>query len=119
MTCAEIVAKGKEMCSKIDLGDYKKYFIVEVALKGEHLEVFYIETNEGKVNIELGENKKRHLRVTATYDNFVALAKRELDPKKALLTGKLKVEGGIDKAFEFKKVLGLMLESYKKALATV
>lgn len=119
MTCGEIVEKGKEMCSKIDLGDYKKHFIVEVALKGDNSGVFYIETNDGKVNIELGENKNRQLRLTATFENFVALAKRELDPKKALLTGKLKLEGGIDKAFEFKKVLGLMLDSYKSALATV
>lgn len=119
MTCSEIVEKGKEMCSRIDLGDYKKHFIVEVALKGDNSGVFYIETNEGKVNIELGENKNRQLRVTAAYEDFVAIAKRELDPKKALITGRLKLSGGIDKAFEFKKVLGLMLDSYKKALATV
>lgn len=119
MTCSEIVEKGKEMCSKIDLGDYKKHFIVEVALKGEDSGVFYIETDEGKVNIEPGENKSRQLRLTATYDDFVAVAKKELDPKKALLTGRLKLSGSIDKALEFKKLLGLMLDSYKKALATV
>lgn len=119
MTCAEIVEKGREICSKIDLGDYKKHFIVEIALKGDSSEVFYIETNEGKANIELGENKNRHLRVTAAFENFAAMAKGELDPKKALLTGRLKLDGGIDKAFEFKKVLGIMLASYKKSLATV
>lgn len=108
MTYQEIVSKIKELCAGADLGDYKKHLAVEVAIKGEGEGVFYIEAKDGKVNVEPYSYNDRDVRFTATADNFISLAKGELDPVKAFLTGKLKVDGSIDKALEFKKVVEII-----------
>ncbi len=108
MNYQEIVSKIKELCADADLGDYKNHLAVEVAIKGEGEGVFYIEAKDGRVNVEPYDYNDRDVRLTATADNFISLAKGELDPVKAFLTGKLKVDGSIDKALEFKKVVDIV-----------
>lgn len=108
MTYQEIVANVKELCGNADLGDYKNHLAVEVEIKGEGEGVFYIEAKDGKVNVEPYNYNDRDVRLIASANNFIAIAKGELDPVKAFLTGKLKVDGSMDKALEFKKVVEIV-----------
>ena len=108
MTYQEIVANVKELCGNADLGDYKSHLAVEVEIKGEGEGVFYIEAKDGKVNVEPYNYNDRDVRLIASANNFIAIAKGDLDPVKAFLTGKLKVDGSMDKALEFKKVVEII-----------
>lgn len=108
MTYQEIVANVKALCGNADLGDYKSHLAVEVEIKGEGEGVFYIEAKDGKVNVEPYNYNDRDVRLIASANNFIAIAKGELDPVKAFLTGKLKVDGSMDKALEFKKVVEIV-----------
>lgn len=105
MTYQEIVSKVKDLCRDADLGDYKNHLAVEVAITGEGEGVFYIEAKDGKINVEPYNYNDRDVRLIATADNFIAIAKSKLDPVNAFLTGKLKIDGSVDKALEFQKVL--------------
>lgn len=108
MKYEEIVAKVKELCGSADLKDYKQHLAVEVAIEGEGEGVFYIEAKDGKVYVEPYDYHDRDVRLIATADNFIKLAGGKLDPVLAFTTGKLKVEGSIDKALEFKKIVDMV-----------
>ena len=108
MKYEEIVAKVKEMCGSADLKDYKNHLAVEVAIKGEGEGVFYIEAKDGEINVEPYDYHDRDVRFTATADNFLKLASGKLDPVLAFTTGKLKVDGSIEKALEFKKIVEII-----------
>ena len=108
MTYQEIVANVKELCGNADLGDYKSHLAVEVEIKGEGEGVFYIEAKDGKVNVEPYNYNDRDVRLIASANNFIAIAKGDLDPVKAFLSGKLKVDGSMDKALEFKRVVEIV-----------
>lgn len=105
MTYQEIVKNVKDYFKDADLGSYKKHLAVEVEITGEGEGVFYIEAKDGKINVEPYNYNDRDVRLTARADNFIAIAKGELDPVKAFLTGKLKIDGSMDKALEFQKVI--------------
>lgn len=110
MTFDEMVGKIKNLCDGVELKDYKKHLAVEVAVKGEAKGVFYIEVKDGKVDVQPYAYNDRDIRFTATAENFIKLAGGKLDPVFAFTTGKLKIDGGIDKAFEFKKVIEAIKE---------
>lgn len=111
MTYQEIVQSVKDICKDASLKDYKKHLAVEVQITGEGEGVFYIEAKDGSVNVEPYDYHDRDVRLIASAENFIKISKGELDPVKAFMTGKLKVDGSIDKALEFKKIV----ESVKKA----
>lgn len=105
MTYQEIVSAVKDLCRGADLGEYKNHLAVEIAITGEGEGVFYIEAKDGKINVEPYNYNDRDVRLIANADNFIAIAKGSLDPVKAFLTGKLKIDGSMDKALEFQKVI--------------
>lgn len=105
MTYEEIVKEVKNYCDGADLGDYKEHLAIEIAIKGEGEGVFYIEAKDGKLNVEPYDYHDRDARLNITAANFIKLAKGKLDPVWAFTTGKLKIDGSIEKALEFKKVI--------------
>lgn len=105
MTYHEIVAEVKELCKDADLKKYTKHLAVEVVITGEGEGVFYIEARDGNINVEPYDYNDHDVRLIANAQNFLAIAKGVLDPVNAFMTGKLKVDGSIDKALEFKSVV--------------
>lgn len=114
MTYQEIVSEVKKLCAGAELKKYAKHLAVEVAITGEGEGVFYIEAKDCKINVEPYSYNDRDVRLTADAKNFIAIAKGELDPVKAFMTGKLKVDGSIDKALEFKSVVEEVAAAKKK-----
>ena len=105
MTYEQIVSEVKKYCAGADLGDYRDHLAIEVAIKGEGEGVFYIEAKDGKLNVEPYTYNDRDARLNISADNFIKLATGKLDPVWAFTTGKLKIDGSVEKALEFKKVL--------------
>lgn len=105
MTYQQIISEVKKFCADANLGDYKNHLVVEVAIKGEGEGVFYIEIKDGKINIEPYDYHDRDVRFNISADNFIKLATGKLDPVWAFTTGKLRIDGSVEKALEFKKVL--------------
>ncbi|MCH5324891.1 MAG: SCP2 sterol-binding domain-containing protein [Eubacterium sp.] len=108
MKYEEIVAKVKELCEDADLKGYDNHLAVEVEIKGEGEGVFYIEAKDGKINVQPYDYHDRDVRLITSGDNFLKLANGKLDPVLAFTIGKLKVDGSIEKALEFKKLVDII-----------
>ena len=108
MTYEKIVAKVKEYCDGAELNGYSGHLAVEIEITGEGEGVFYAEAKDGKLHVEPYNYFDRDVRLITSADNFIKIASGKLDPVWAFTTGKLKIEGSVEKALEFKKVLDLV-----------
>ena len=104
MTFNEILTKVRNIASGVDASGMG-FLAVQVNLTGAEGGVFYVEVNDGKVNVEPYEYADRHCAVTMSLDDFNKLIDGKLDPIFAFTTGKLKVDGDVGKALEFSKIV--------------
>lgn len=104
MTFDEIMAKVKDMATKVDASG-TDFLAVQVNLTGKDGGVFYVEVKDGKVSAEPYDYHDRSCALTIEPANFVKLMDGKLDPVIAYTTGKLKVEGDLGKALEFSKLI--------------
>lgn len=109
MTYEQIIAEVKKVCDGKNLGDYKNHLAVEVAITGEGEGVFYVEAKDGVLHAEPYNYNDRDVRFNISGDNFLKLVSGKLDPVWAFTTGKLKIDGSVEKALEFKKILDMIL----------
>ncbi len=114
MNYQEIVKTVQDLCKGADISDYNKHLAVEVQITGEGEGVFYIEARDGKVYVEPYDYHDRDVRLITSADNFIKIANGELDPVKAFFTGKLKIDGSVDKALEFKNIVDSVNKSTEK-----
>jgi putative sterol carrier protein len=105
MTYEQIVSEVKNYFKDTELDDHAKHLAVEVAITGEGNGVFYIEVKDGKINVEPYTYNDRDVRFNMNADNFMKLVTGKLDPVWAFTSGKLKIDGSVEKALEFKGVL--------------
>lgn len=105
MTYEAIVSEVKKICDGADIDGYSGHLAVEIAIIGDGEGVFYIEAKDGKLHVEPYNYYDRDARFNISADNFIKLAAGKLDPVWAFTTGKLKIDGSVEKALEFKKIL--------------
>ncbi len=105
MTYEEIFAKSKELVGKSDVSDMNGHLAVQVNIEGEGSGAFYIELKDKQLFIEPYEFNDRDCKFTMSAKNFLKLINGELDAVVAFTLGKLKLEGSLEKALEFKKIL--------------
>lgn len=105
MTYEEIFAKSKELVLKSDVSNIDGHLAIQVNIEGEGNGIFYIELKDRKLYIEPYEYYDRDCKFTMTAKNFLKLVNGELDAVLAFTLGKLKIDGSIEKALEFKKIL--------------
>ena len=110
MTFEEIFAKSKEIIMKHDVSKIPGHLAVQIDISGEGSGIFYIELLEGKLYCEPYEYYDRDCIFTVSAENFFKLADGSLNPVKAFTTGKLRVDGSIDKALEFQKIVDSVSE---------
>jgi putative sterol carrier protein len=94
----------KEKTASFDASGYGDFLAVQVTLK-ELNEVFYIEIKDGKLSVEPYEYKDRQANIIISSDNFIKLMNGNLNSVLAFTTGKLKIEGSVNKATELSKIL--------------
>ncbi len=105
MTYEEIVAKAKEILEPKDVSDRNDHLAVQINITGEGEGAFYVELKDGKLDVQPYEYNDRDCKLIASADTLTKLISGKLDAVFAFTTGKLKVEGSIDKALEFQKIL--------------
>ena len=110
MTFEEIFEKSKELILSHDVSKIPGHLAVQIDISGEGSGIFYIELLEGKLYVEPYEYYDRDCIFTVSAENFFKLADGSLNPVKAFTTGKLRVDGSIDKALEFQKIVDSVKE---------
>ena len=105
MTYEEIVAHAKKKMADVDVSDYKGHLAVQVNIIGEGSGAFYVELNDGSAAVEPYEYFDRDAIFICSAETLFKLADGRLDPILAFTTGKLKVEGNIDKALRLKQII--------------
>lgn len=104
MTFQKIFEKVREEIYSNDLSGLEGHLAVQVNIIGEGSGAFYIELLEGKVYVEPYEYYDRDCIFIVTADDFLKIMSGDMNPVWAFTTGKLKVQGSIDKALEFQKI---------------
>ena len=105
MTYEELLQKVKDMFSKADVSGIKEHLAFQFNITGEGEGAFYAEVKDGVLSIEPYEYYDRDAIFICSADTLLKIAAGKLDPVFAFTTGKLKVEGSLDKALELQKFL--------------
>lgn len=104
MTYEEIFNASKEIIMQSDVRGIDTNLAVEIDIVGEGEGAFYIELKNGVLSVEPYEYYDHDCKFIVSGENFLKLAADKLDPVLAFTTGKLKVEGSLEKALEFQKI---------------
>ncbi|MDE5966363.1 MAG: SCP2 sterol-binding domain-containing protein [Lachnospiraceae bacterium] len=105
MTYEEIVDKVKKRLTDVKDKDLSGFLAIQVNITGEGEGAFYVEVKDGKLSVEPYEYNDRQAKVIMDSKNFLKLMDGKLDPVFAFTTGKLKIEGSVEKVLEFSKLL--------------
>jgi putative sterol carrier protein len=99
MTYEEIVAKAKELLTGADTSEINEsHLAYQVNVVGEGEGTFYIEYDNGTINVEPYDYKDNDACFTAKAKLLLDIVAGKANPVQSFLTGKLKVDGNIDKA---------------------
>ncbi|MDE6035939.1 MAG: SCP2 sterol-binding domain-containing protein [Ruminococcus sp.] len=113
MTYEEIFSKSKELILSNDLDGLQGHLAVQVNIVGEGEGIFYIELKDGVVYVEPYEYFDRDCIFIVSGKDFIRMCEGTLNPVAAFTTGKLKVEGSIEKALEFQKIVNKVQKQTK------
>ncbi len=105
MTYAEFFAEVKGTFMKADVSDVTEHLAYQFNIVGEAEGIFYVEVKEGRLYVEPYEYFDRDAIFICSAQNLRKIAEGKLDPIHAFLTGRLKVEGNIDKALKLKDLI--------------
>lgn len=102
MTYEEIVQKVKEIFQNVDVSNISEHLAYQFNITGEGEGIFYAEVKDGKLDIEPYEYHDRDALFICSAEVLFKIISGKLDPVIAFTTGRLKVEGNIDKALKLK-----------------
>lgn len=105
MTYAEMFSKVKGMFMGADVSEVKEHLAFQFNVTGEAEGIFYVEVNDGSLNVEPYEYYDRDVMFTCTAETLMKIAEGKKDPILAVTLGQLKVEGNIDKALKLKSLI--------------
>lgn len=117
MTYEELVAKAREVFGKADASGIQEHVAYQFNITGEGEGAFYLEIDHGTVKIEPYEYYDRDVLFTMTAKNLIKIGLGELDPVWAFTTGRLKLEGSIEKALLLKDLAASVKEKLAKEAA--
>ena len=114
MTYEKIFETTKKTIMKSDVSNIEGHLAVQVDIVGEGEGAFYIELKDKQLFVEPYEYYDHDCKFVISADDFIKMVNGKLDPVLAYTTGKLKVEGSVDKALEFKKIVDSVKKQEKK-----
>ncbi len=117
MTYQEIVKSAQDVLLKKDVSGFAGHLAVQVDVIGEGEGAFYIELKDGELFVEPYDYNDRDCKLIATAETLTKLVTGKLDAVLAYTTGKLKVEGSVEKALEFQKICKAKDKAPAKAAA--
>ena len=104
-TLESILAEIKEKTANFDASNYQGFLAVQVTLK-DLGKCFYVEIKDGKLSVEPYEYNDRQANMIISSDNFVKMINKKANSVQLFLTGKLKIDGSIEKCKEMAAVFG-------------
>lgn len=104
MTFEDVFKTVKGKFIKADVSKVKEHLAFQFNITGEGQGIFYAEVKDGKLSIEPYEYYDRDAIFICSAETLLKLANRKLDPVFAFTTGRLKVEGSIEKALKIKQL---------------
>ncbi len=104
MTYEELVKQVQEAYLDADASKVKEHLAIQFNVEGEAAGAFYLEVAEGKVIVQPYEYHDRDALVTTKAAVLQDIAAGKLDVVKAFLTGKIKVDGNVEKAALLKEI---------------
>ena len=108
MTYAEFFYEIKNRFMGTDISDIREHLAYQFNIEDEEAGgIFYVEAKEGQLFVEPYEYYDRDAMFTSDPDTLMKIAEGKVDPVWAFTTGKLKVEGNIDKALRLKEIIEL------------
>ena len=102
MTYADMFSKVKGLFMESDVSDISEHLAFQFNITGEAEGIFYAEVKDGVLAYEYFD---RDAIFICSAETLFKLAEGRLDPSLAFTTGKLKVEGNIDKALRLKQII--------------
>lgn len=115
MTYEQIVAKAKEIMATKSAEGFKEHVAAEIHITGEGEGAYYIEVLDEKIYVEPYEYYDRDFILTASAVDLLGIVEGTLDAVAAYTTGKIKIEGNLDKALAFQKVCKTTKKAEKAA----
>lgn len=105
MTYQEFFESFKNEFADTDVSAVNEHLAFQFNIIGEGEGIFYAEVKDGKLSMEPYEYYDRDAIFIATQEVFKLLSDGKLDPVQAFTTGKLQVEGNIDKALRLQELI--------------
>ena len=106
MTYAEFFYEIKNKFMGADLSDITEHLAFQFNIEDEEAGgIFYVEVKNGELFVEPYEYFDRDAIFICSAETLFKLADGRLDPILAFTTGKLKVQGNIDKALRLKQII--------------
>ena len=103
MTFETVFQTVKEIFMKADVSKVDEHLAFQFNITGQGEGIFYSEPKEGRLYLEPYEYYDRDAIFICSADTLLKLAAGKLDPVFAFTTGKLKVEGSLEKALKLQK----------------
>ena len=104
MTRQEIINEVKEKTANLSARGYNGFLAVQVTLS-DLGEPFYVEIKDGNLSVEPYEYVDRQANLIVSSTNFRKMINKKLSTALAVSTGKLMVEGDIEKAKELTETI--------------
>jgi len=82
--------------------------IQQVIGGGDETTDYWIRITDGTIDLGIGDTENPDATITETYETAVALAKSELSPVTAFMTGKVKIAGNMGMLLGLQNVLALL-----------
>ncbi len=105
MTYESLVEAVRERFKDVDVSSVPGVLAYQFNIEGKVEGIFYVEIKDGQLHVEPYEYYDRNAILTMNGTNLLKLINGKLDPVVAFTTGKLKVDGDMDKALELIKFL--------------
>lgn len=105
MTYEELVKKIKTAAKKADASSIKEHVAFQFNVTGEGEGIFYLEIDNGNINVEPYEYYDRNAIIIGNADTIIKIMNGKMDPVLAFTLGKIKVEGDLGKALILKEII--------------
>lgn len=105
MTYQELFENVRALFGNADVSGIREHLAYQFNITGAGAGTFYVEVSDGKLSIEPYEYHDRDACFTCSAETLLKIASGKTDPIAAVMTGRLKVEGNIEKALKLKEFL--------------
>lgn len=106
MTFQEAFAEIREIFIHSDVHDYYGQLAMQITMTGQGGGTFYVKFLDGQLFVEPFDYKEFDILFIADTEDFLKIARGEMNPVAAYTVGKLRIEGDLGKASEIQRLVG-------------